>query len=459
MTQKSVYPRVVLIKSFNPDCSQHLKSQLGRYTHIQSYNGVLLDGLDINEVSAIIQSSSHLNKIQLVVRYIHPVTTATSSLGLVQDIPGVGTPITPASVDPIKETLPIQLVILGNVLKQCKELFKHFSTPPTDLNRSSAYSSNSSHWKTEEGVMRSMSTPTHSTTSKTSELSFLRLPSQSNRSETSGSGCESYDSSDFNNDYMALARSDKYVERAFVPSFLFNSCPSSSAGVGSTLSSPGGASVRPPNSDKQYIVNMFTRHMDRRCVHLFLRQCGIYIVTFSCSAMHDDPQIQFENLLYWIRLVQGYVTPNGIKRIIVVGMKDIDMNTQEEHASLKCLRDAIQEADFSNLYMTKQKNPIIMFDPLNLQRSLGDLCGAITRCMDLMMGRAWHMDKPFYSSVFQPFSYLNEVLCYISCSQQITMSPDAMLTTYKNSDPNFFDTLAAYSTASISLTQNCKLGF
>lgn len=360
----------------------------------------------------------------------------------------VGTPLTP-SVD--QESLPIQLMILGDVLKQCKELFKNLSNPSMDLGRASS----SSQFPRSKSEDPPTATPTNSTMSKSSDLSFLRLPSQSNRSETSGSGCESRDSSDFNNDYMALASSDKFIEREFVPPFLFNNFTGSSAGVGSSLSSPS-AAVYPPNSDKQYIVSMFTRRMDRRCVHMFLRQCGIYIITFSFSAMFDDPQIQFENLLFWIRLVQGYVPPNGIKRIIVVGMKDTDMKP-EELKFLEHLKGAILKIDFLNLSTTKQNDPFILFDPKNLHRSLGDLCAAITHCMKLMMSRSWYMDKPFYSSVFQPFSYLNEVLCYLSQSKQITMSADDILTVYKNSDPNFFDTLAAYSTASISLTQNCEL--
>lgn len=87
MAQKSAYPRVVLIKSFHQDCSEQLKMQLGRYTHIQSYNGVLLDGLNINDVSAIIQSSAHLSKIQLVVRYIHPIPVQSSTKGLATTFP------------------------------------------------------------------------------------------------------------------------------------------------------------------------------------------------------------------------------------------------------------------------------------------------------------------------------------------------------------------------------------
>jgi len=457
MAQKCMYPRVVLIKSFNPDCSDALKRVLGRYTHIQSYNGVLLDGLHINDVSSIIQSSAHLKKIQLVVRYIHPIITATSTKGLGDGL--TGTPITPA-LEPLEtqESLPVHLMILGDVLKQCKELFRHLSTPPTDVCYGPSYTSSPSSCV-------STATPTNSTPSKSSEPFSLRVPNQTSQSEGSGSGCESYTSSEFH-DYLGLARSDHYVQRDFVPSFLFNSFASiggggggggaNSTSLGSSLSSPCTVPARPPNADKQYIVSMFTREMDRRCVHLFLRQCAVYIITFSVSAMFDDPQIQFENLLYWIRLVQGYVPPNGIKRIVVVGMKDVSLNTVEELQSLEHLKAAIRDADFQNLLTTKQNSPIILFDPNELYQSLRDLTEAITRCMELMVSRAWHMDKPFYSSVFQPFSFLNQVLCYLSDSEHITMSADNMLTAYKNSDPNFFDTLAAYSTASISLTQNCE---
>lgn len=436
MAQKSHYPRIVVVKSFNPDCLDQLKTQIGKYTHIQSYNGVLLDGLDISTVSSIIQAS-HLNKIQLVVRYIHPITNLTNTDGLTTGITTLTTPSTPAErMDQPKETLPIQLTILGNVLTQRKELFRHLSTP-FDSGSSVQFTMNRSSID---------STPT-----KGSET-YLRVPSQTAKSETSGSGCDSYESSDFSNDYAALSWSDKYVHRAFVPPELFSN--SSSTTTTSNLTSPV-TPARASNSDKQYIITMFTHEMDRRFVHLFLRQSGIYIVTVSLSAMIDDPQIQFENLLYWIRLVQGYVEPYGIKRIIIVGMKDTPLNTDKELTCLDNLRGAILEAEYHNVYKN-HGSPIVLFDPDKVRSSLNVLCQAISRCMELMMSRAWYMDRPFFKNVFQPFTSLNRVLCNLVFSKDITMSADSMLSISKNTDPNYFDVLASFSTAAISLMQNCK---
>ena len=449
MAPKSHYPRVVLVKSFHSDCMEQLKSHLGKYTHIQSFNGVLLDGLDITTVTSIIQASSHPSKIQLVVRYIHPIQTVTDSEGLASRVPNIATPISPADrihslkVDQLKETLPIQLMVLGNILKLCKDLFKHLSTPPP-LDGASRFT----------GKLRKTNSGNVVPSPIQRETSLLCVP-QAAKSDVSGSCCDSFDGSDFSTDYMALSQSDKYVKRAFMPPDLFNNLPSSSSSSSvSGVSFP--MSPVQPCSDKQYIVTMFTPEMDRKLVHLFLRQSGIYIVTVSLSAMIDDPQIQFENLSFWIRLVQGYVEPNGIKRIIIVVMKD---TPEKEHVCLENLGKAIQELDYQNLYKN-HGSPIVLFDLEKVRDSLDTLCHAISHCMELMMSRAFHMDKAFFKNVFQPFKFLNEVLCTISCSKEITMSADSMLfmlSTFKNTDLNYFDMLAAFSTASISLTQHCKL--
>lgn len=455
MAPKSNFPRIVLVKSFNPDCMEQLKTQLGKYTHIQSFNGVLLDGLDISTVTSIIQASSHLPKVQLVVRYIHPIRTMTSTIGLTAGISTIPTPNTPidrfslVKVDEQKETLPIQLMILGNILKQCRALFKHLSTPmPLE---GGANQSTSKYTRTYSSSVASTPIPTGG--------SYLRVPTA--KSETSGSGCDSYDGSDFSTDYNALCLTDNYVCRAFMPPDLFNNITSSGS---SSVSGTTAVSIFPssagqlPNSDKQYIVTMFTQEMDRKLVHLFLRQSGIYIVTISLSAMIDDPQIQFENLSFWIRLVQSYLEPNGIKRIIIVVVKEKD-TPEKGAACLENLREAIREFDYQNLY-TNRNSPIVLFDMEKVRASLSTLCCAISRCMELMMSRAFHMDKLFFKNIFQPFTYLKEVLCDISRSPEITISADSMvsmLSTYKNTDPNCFDMLAAFSTASISLKHDCKL--
>ena len=72
MSAESAFPRITLIKSLLDDCVPELRGQLGRYTHIQSINGYLLDGLNIKDVSAIFKAEVKKNHAQLVVRYVHP---------------------------------------------------------------------------------------------------------------------------------------------------------------------------------------------------------------------------------------------------------------------------------------------------------------------------------------------------------------------------------------------------
>lgn len=72
MSPGSAFPRVTLIKTLNDDCLPGLQGRVGKYTHIQSINGHLLDGLYINDVTAIFKAEAKKNHLQLVVRYIHP---------------------------------------------------------------------------------------------------------------------------------------------------------------------------------------------------------------------------------------------------------------------------------------------------------------------------------------------------------------------------------------------------
>ena len=442
MAQKSPYPRIVLMKSFNSDCNAQLKTQLGKYTHIQSFNGILLDGLNIDTATTIIQKSSHLSKIQLVVRYIHPIKSDTLSGGLAGGLEKFNV-VTPIFSPVTRElmTLPIPLMILGDSPRLYRELFRNLSKPLDDSRCMSRPVSSDS------GRLQN-----HASTPTPPEPSRLQIPYA--KSDTSGSGCDSYDEVDFSNDYSALSQSDKYVSRALVPHNLFCKCNNGSSGGSAvtTLSLPFPAAAVPP-SYQQYIVSMFTQGMDRRLVHLFLRQSGIYIITVSLKYMIEDPQIQFENLSYWIRLVQGCVEPRGIKRIIIVVMKDI---LKENVACMDNLKHAIREADYENLY-EHHGSPIILFDRDMVRSSLDNLCCAISRCMELMMMRAWYMNKTFFKMVFEPFAALNMVLCHLSSSPAITMSSDAVLSIYKNTHSHYFENLAAFSNAAISLTQNRKL--
>ena len=451
MAPKSPFPRIVLVKSLFDDCLPTLKECIGKYTHIQSFNGVLLDGLSIADVTTIIQDSLGASQVQLVVRYVHPVQTNTFTIGLTGNVVPMDTPITPNlpdikqaanRIDPSTETLPIPLMILGDIHVHCKELFRYLSGQEKMGSR--------------EDVDSQVSTRTGSNMAPRNSVSLLVPSSRPTRSETSASSYESAEGSDIVD--SALFQSDKYVMRLGVSGWLF----STSNLTSSPLTTPIRTGHPPtyqrqhtiPSVDKRYILNMFTQEMDRKFVHLFLRQGGVYVVVVSLEDLVEDPVIQFENLSFWLRLVQTYVSPSGIKRVLIVGMANSGVLSQREHECLGHLEGALRESGFQHVY-DRDGTSVIVFDRSKPRSSVEHLCHSIGRCMDAITTRAWHMHRQFFESVFQPFSGLTEVLSSISRSSKMLMSADTMQSLYQYAELNYFDTLAAYSSALISDRRKC----
>ena len=137
MSPDSEFPRIVLIKSFSNDCDKDVKAKLGKYTHIQSYNGVFLDGMDIKDVTAIFQSMRS-PVAYLTVRYIHPIQSATPTQR--RTVTPICKPEAPR-LDSLKEELPIPLYILGDIYSLSKKLFdllkEEAASPVSDSSSSS----------------------------------------------------------------------------------------------------------------------------------------------------------------------------------------------------------------------------------------------------------------------------------------------------------------------------------
>lgn len=138
MSPDSEFPRIVLIKSFGSECVDDIKLKLGRYTHIQSYNGVFLDGMDIKDVTATFQSMRS-PVAYLTVRYIHPIQRATPNHP--RTITPIFKPEAPRLDPHMGEELPIPLYILGDIHSHCKKLFEllkeEASSPVSDSSSSS----------------------------------------------------------------------------------------------------------------------------------------------------------------------------------------------------------------------------------------------------------------------------------------------------------------------------------
>ena len=122
MSPDSEFPRIVLVKSII-DKSHNVKvfkqKGLVRHTHIQSYNGIFLDGMNITEANRIFRSQQNSPVAHLMIRYIHPVSSHISA----QQRNSPSKPKAPR-LDPLSgECLPIPLYILGDNYPLCKKLF------------------------------------------------------------------------------------------------------------------------------------------------------------------------------------------------------------------------------------------------------------------------------------------------------------------------------------------------
>ena len=413
---------------------------MGKYTHIQSINGNLLDGLNISEVTSTIQSSLNVSSIQLMVRYVHPVHSKT-----------VGADVMKTSISPkllpekCQETLPIPLMILGDIHVRCKELFNYLSGSGQleNSNEEESQVSTRSGSNAEEG---------------TTLVTCFNVPfCSSSASSTPKSGSSGYESRESSPDLVTsrdrtaaggrardppLFQSDKYVQRLSVSHSL------------APLTMPIRIASQIHIHYIHYILNMFTHEIDRKFVHLYLRQSGVYLVVVSLEDLVEDPVIQFENLLFWLRLVQTYVGPNGIKRVMVVGMSDGHMDGEREKECRTNLEGALREAEFQHMYV-RGVISVMPFDRSRPKMSLEYLCKCIRKCMEDMISRAWHMDWNFYNNVFWPFNGLTKVLQSLSYSQEMLMPADSILSLYKYTCSNFFDTLAAYSPGLIDARCKC----
>ena len=138
MSPESEFPRIVLIKSFSNECIEEVRLKLGQYTHIQSYNGVFLDGMDINDVTAIFQSMRS-PIAYLTIRYIHPSQSATPTRH--RAVTPICRPEAPRLDPLVGEELPIPLYILGDIHSHCKKLFEllkeEVASPVSDSSSSS----------------------------------------------------------------------------------------------------------------------------------------------------------------------------------------------------------------------------------------------------------------------------------------------------------------------------------
>lgn len=117
MSPVSEFHQVMIIDSIKGKCHKDVREKLSQ-SHIQSYNGVFLDGMDINEVNQVIQSLQQSPIAFLMVRYIHPTKYGIPPRPQVKLKPEA------PRHDPHKESLPVPVYILGDNYSLCKKVFE-----------------------------------------------------------------------------------------------------------------------------------------------------------------------------------------------------------------------------------------------------------------------------------------------------------------------------------------------
>lgn len=219
-------------------------------------------------------------------------------------------------------------------------------------------------------------------------------------------------------------------------------------------------STAPQMGKKRYILQLPQKNLNRDFTHIFFRRSGIFLITVSLVDMMGDPLIQFENLCYWLRQVQTYVGPENVKRILIVGVHD---TVPGDNARLKKIDSfigklnlAIRENEFKQIMEISRERTTLPFNLSSPEESVRKLCGCINKCMDVMIERAWHYEKEFCKSTFQPFTQLGSVLSKIASINSIVASSQDLEGCYNYTDPSYKKTLASYSQACISPEEECK---
>lgn len=451
MSHESTFSRVVLIKSFNNDCLPELQSKLGKYTHIQFVNGVFLDGLSIDKVTEIFRIVPQ-NRIQLLVRYIHP-----RQRRLLQALPNRSSTYQATKVEPNRkgsegtDVLPMPLYILGDNYMLQRELFqrlKNEESPSSSIILSSPNSSTPllispsptvpirslsvAHAMTgPEKFYRQQSEPSPISTADIDILSPLTTVKKGvTQMRTKKPPLSSILPPEF-------TETEEFVERAAVPPSRFkvetNFLPDfdSTEEAAQSLNFPPPrmkryGSTHPDIGSPQYVLHMLKQSVDRSLSHLFLKPNGIYLIAIGLEDIVDDPLIQYENLFFWLRLIHSHVKPTEIRRIIVVGMySKSNLQGGEEAKIIQCvehLNTAIRDQMKQNYRLPVRESGYVFICDLDSPNDLLYLCGCIRMCVEVFIDQAWYFQRKFFDSVFMPFESYKRV-----CAEVIRQSKNKVV--------------------------------
>ena len=479
MAQESPFTRIVLIKAFNDGYLSELQGKLGRYTHIQSVNGIFLDGLSIETVTRIFRSVSQM-RLQLLVRYIHPRQRLSH-------LPNRSSTIVhpPNSLKPRKQSagnstdaIPMPLFILGDNYLLQKQLFQRlqneYGASQLPLCSPCSHTSAASQFTilspTGSNSGRSLSSPISPDPSTSATDKLLRQ-----RSQPVGDSVASLDATlaqlgSQKTKYDGLlppefTQTDDYIERAKVPACHFKIDSTHLPFFDRTnedlqsLQAPPKihryGSTHPEIASPNFVLHMLKQSVDRNLAHLFLKPNGIYLIVIRLEDIVANPLLQYENLFYWLRLIHTHVEPADIRRIIIVGMYSKSELQGEEGSILECvdhLNSAIREQMKQNYNLPILEGGYIFIFDLDAPNDLLYLCACIQMCVEVFIDQAWYFQRQFFETVFTPFDFYKKVCADVVKQSRnkvvVRKSKIEQLYVYKTELPErFWETLKIYSSA------------
>ncbi len=463
MDASSPFGTIVLLKSFNHDCAQVLRERLGKYTHIQSVNGILLDGLTIEQVTAIFQGL-YKPRVQLLVRYIHPKQPKLKNFPNRQSTGATFKKRT--SVDSTAEVLPLPLFILGDNFSLRNTIFQllsHTDDLPPDTSSMHSPSNASPVSNNVQPHPPGTGNPEHE-----GEEGDIATPIQVVQKDIAAAANRQRLSLSLKD----LSQSDKCVERALIPPKKFDIDPTSLPDLEkdqsletaeSTVSKRPHQltrmySTRPEIAECQYILQMLKNDVDRQFAHLFLRSSGLYLIVMGLDDFVDEPLIQYDNLSYWLRLIHTHVKPEEVKRVVVVGTYRKSEVQQQGDMILQCVThlNTIIREQMKKVYgiPMKEKGYVFMFDLDQPVTETQYLCACVRSLTDIFVDQVWYFQKDFFETVFRPFELFKKVCANLAQVQDkpvLTNKEVQKLYGQRQVPDTFFETLSAYSSAYISI--------
>lgn len=397
MGDNSVFNKVVLVKRF---AEKTMEGSIGKFGHIQSINGELLDGLNIEAATQTFKNTQR-TFVQLIVRFIHPVKQGESTPSPTDTRPNTLGKMEASTLPTVAASVPLPLFIFGDNQTLCKNLAYFLSGSEEELS-----------------TMIPAATP--SSVCSTSCLLSLNSPRGSEEGDRiltlGSSGGEGTRSSGH------ILESDECVERCEVSSSYFEKQNGEMVDNRATTDSVTTrhqcmSSLCVPSDFRFVVQSLKDTTSQRPFVQLFMKSVGLYLVALDLEDVAFDPLIQYENMLYWLNLIHFYVRPSNLERVLIVGMhkpSELDQETKDKiQRCLGLFNKALENNSLvlNELYhytgSSSQETFIYEFDQDQPHASTRVLCSHISRCLGILMERANHFEVEFFKVMFQPSLYFD----------------------------------------------------